>query len=370
MKASWGKMQTVLSFPKQNIAAALVLCIALIILFVGTTSRVRYSHGATNVDNVFSPDDVDDFLHYNRSIWSKGWRELVKRYNPTVEDTYFDLDGGHRPISAENMMNLYRGAQGVVWISNAGQPPGYEVVRFAENVLSENLIRRNFVLITTDGDLSMPGGLRPSIVQTILNHPNVLRWYTQNYDGTVVHAKLRRVPIGLSLHDRHPGVSGPQGKLDIIRHAAENARPWPERESKILVDVLSKTHFVRKEIESMVLSNPRDHVHRMTQRIDLRAAMRHYASYKFAASPRGNGLDCHRTWELLLLGTVPIIQTSSLDPLFKALPVVIIKDWSEILDIANVKKWISQIERQRSLYSALNQSKAHDDFVTCTRFLV
>jgi hypothetical protein len=47
-------------------------------------------------------------------------------------------------------------------------------------------------------------------------------------------------------------------------------------------------------------------------------------------SPRGNGLDCHRTWEALYLDAIPIVWHSTLDSLFTNLPIIVIKDWSEI----------------------------------------
>ena len=52
--------------------------------------------------------------------------------------------------------------------------------------------------------------------------------------------------------------------------------------------------------------------------------------YKYVISPHGNGLDCHRTWESLALGCIPIIKTSPLDRMFEGLPVLIVKNWSDI----------------------------------------
>ena len=63
------------------------------------------------------------------------------------------------------------------------------------------------------------------------------------------------------------------------------------------------------------------------RRIDL---WREKARYAFVVSPHGNGLDCHRTWESLVLGNIVIVKRSSLDPLYEGLPVVIVDDWSEI----------------------------------------
>ncbi|CAF2100793.1 unnamed protein product, partial [Rotaria magnacalcarata] len=53
---------------------------------------------------------------------------------------------------------------------------------------------------------------------------------------------------------------------------------------------------------------------------------------KFVLSPLGNGRDCDRTWEALLISAVPIILSSEIDPLFDQLPVIIINDWSELAE--------------------------------------
>ena len=50
--------------------------------------------------------------------------------------------------------------------------------------------------------------------------------------------------------------------------------------------------------------------------------------HKFCVSPPGTGIDCHRTWECLYLGVIPIIQSDTyLDPIYERLPVLIVKDW-------------------------------------------
>jgi len=52
--------------------------------------------------------------------------------------------------------------------------------------------------------------------------------------------------------------------------------------------------------------------------------------YPFWLSPRGNGLDCHRTWEALYLDIIPIVWNSSLNILYQNLPVIIINDHKEL----------------------------------------
>jgi len=52
--------------------------------------------------------------------------------------------------------------------------------------------------------------------------------------------------------------------------------------------------------------------------------------YPFWLSPRGAGIDCHRTWEALYLDIIPIVWNSSLNILYENLPVVIINDYKEL----------------------------------------
>jgi hypothetical protein len=54
------------------------------------------------------------------------------------------------------------------------------------------------------------------------------------------------------------------------------------------------------------------------------------SKYAFVISPHGNGYDCHRTWEALVLGNIPIVKTSGLDSLFTDLPILIVNEWNDI----------------------------------------
>ena len=66
---------------------------------------------------------------------------------------------------------------------------------------------------------------------------------------------------------------------------------------------------------------------RHMDRLELYTAM---AEHRFVLSPLGNGLDCYRTYEVLYLGSFPIVKTSSLDSLYRNLPVLVVKEWSDV----------------------------------------
>jgi hypothetical protein len=80
------------------------------------------------------------------------------------------------------------------------------------------------------------------------------------------------------------------------------------------------------------------------------------SKYAFVLSPHGNGLDCHRTWEALCLGCIPIVKTSALDPMYVGLPVLILDDWYQ----ANETMLAQKLEELTPLFSSPEcQEKLH-----------
>lgn len=59
--------------------------------------------------------------------------------------------------------------------------------------------------------------------------------------------------------------------------------------------------------------------------------LREMKSSKFVVCPRGNGVDTHRMWEALYMGSIPIVKyEDNTHHLFTDLPILWIKEWSEI----------------------------------------
>jgi hypothetical protein len=82
-------------------------------------------------------------------------------------------------------------------------------------------------------------------------------------------------------------------------------------------------------------------------------AWNNQSKFLFVISPRGGGYDCHRTWEALCLGCIPIIKTSGLDPLFENLPVCIVSSWSDVNE-EYLKKYLESIQTKQFQYEKLN----------------
>ena len=53
-------------------------------------------------------------------------------------------------------------------------------------------------------------------------------------------------------------------------------------------------------------------------------------SYKFVISPEGNGIDCHRTWEALYVGSIPIVIKNNIYNNWSDLPILQVSSYSDI----------------------------------------
>lgn len=74
---------------------------------------------------------------------------------------------------------------------------------------------------------------------------------------------------------------------------------------------------------------------------------RDLSRFRFHISPPGRGIDCHRHWEALYLGVIPIILSSPLDPLYADTPAWIVNDWSEVTVESMQARWRSTVEKWR-----------------------
>jgi hypothetical protein len=56
----------------------------------------------------------------------------------------------------------------------------------------------------------------------------------------------------------------------------------------------------------------------------------------FVTSPPGNGFDCHRTWEAIYCGAVPVVKEGTLSiELIKKLPILEVSDWRQLFNLDN-----------------------------------
>lgn len=192
-------------------------------------------------------------------------------------------------------------------------------------------LKFKFVLVSGDSDTTVPQDIMHE-ANYLLGHPLLICWYSQNCIQVV--DKLRQLPIGLDFHTLERGAYswGPQQSLSSQQQDIINLQSLKiPKLSKCYANFqfLINTRYAQDRIDAinqipngLVFYEPMK-----TTRIN---CWNNMLKYKYVISPHGNGLDCHRTWEALVLGCIPIMKSSPLDPLFEGLPVLIVKEWSDI----------------------------------------
>lgn len=220
-------------------------------------------------------------------------------------------------------------------------------------ILTENIdklleLKNNYNLITTsNNDICMPYVSYPCPddikikYDRLLNHDRLNKWYTKN--PSIVHNKLIPLPIGPKMQWSNTSFFG-EPKAKILSIYNKNFL-----EPEILFkDTSLKNNLLYININPGTTDNPYYKEHKNIRRkalTDLKnkgfksssnKSIEDYIvelkTYKFCLSPPGNGIDTHRTWESLLVGTIPICITSPLDSIMTDLPVLIVDDYSVIND--------------------------------------
>jgi hypothetical protein len=182
-------------------------------------------------------------------------------------------------------------------------------------------LTQKFVLITHNSD-----GLITDNYQPLLADARLLRWFAQS--ALISHPKLECLPIGVANAQwRH-------GNLTSVM-AAIKARSTPT--GLVYANFKPSTHPDRQPLLDLIQSRP---FMTLEAGVSFETYLAHVAAHRFCLSPPGNGIDAHRTWESLYLGSIPIV-TTSFAATFPALPMLGVDSWAditpELLDEAEVQ---------------------------------
>ena len=182
----------------------------------------------------------------------------------------------------------------------------------------------------------------------LLANDNLICWFAQNFDGTDTSGKIFPIPIGLDFHTIANGrkwghwQATPRQQEDEIERLRATMPANADRLVRAHADFhFNIGHYVHPtDSRQAAYSVLRDNSNVDFQRRKLTRSQlwREKTRYAFVVSPRGHGLDCHRTWESLLLSNIPIVKRSPLDSLYDGLPVVIVSEWNEIT-AQSMKEW-------------------------------
>jgi hypothetical protein len=187
----------------------------------------------------------------------------------------------------------------------------YELRKFFE--IYHPAIHSSYILVTHNTDDANPGPYA-----NYLEDKKLIAWFSQNVEN-YEHPKLFPIPIGVA--NRYTF----HGDLSLLNSITKNL---PKKDILLFMS-LGRTHPERNLVINLFKKKKFCTTH---NNIPYQDFLKTLAQSKFVLSPRGRGWDCHRTWEALYLGSIPIVKDSSCRELFRDLPVLVVKDWTEITE--------------------------------------
>ncbi|CAB9511178.1 expressed unknown protein [Seminavis robusta] len=187
------------------------------------------------------------------------------------------------------------GANDTIFVSYIKMP------EFTHNFLPH--IEQEFVLITEGWHVLYPDWIH-SISSNIVEHPKLLHWFGNNIGnytgGQERHPKVSPFPLGLKPNMPGARIGTYRAPIQTYREIfMETLQQPPNKTTGVFVGFLRHTNDRRKAIPSS------------GQNLDYHSYLRSIAQSDYVLSPDGDHPDCHRHYESLGLGAMPITE---LDP--------------------------------------------------------
>ena len=184
-------------------------------------------------------------------------------------------------------------------------------------------VKTKFIVVTHNSAYSVPRHVQD---QELLKHPLLIRWFAQNVSpGYSDHEKMEAVPLGLE----NPRQRGYGPDIEPYLRAAPPAysvlQQHDHRPNFLFVAMNPLTNPLRKQVLvnfKGIMDGPNRNGLSRSEYLES------MINSKFTLSPPGRGEDCHRTWEAILLGCIPIVRPSGIGNLFLNAPVFVLENWN------------------------------------------
>lgn len=159
---------------------------------------------------------------------------------------------------------------------------------------------------------------------------NCLIWFTVNkeYPAPNLHA----LPLGITNDCNDSDIHPIYGNLDVMVEVMNTPRLSTEFRGNVYMNFSRWTYpaernyvwnlfadkeWVTKGVHIATLQGRKEFLHTIR-------------NHRFVLAPRGNGVDTHRLWEALYMGSIPIVKRHLALDEFQDLPIAWINDWSEV----------------------------------------
>jgi hypothetical protein len=203
-------------------------------------------------------------------------------------------------------------------------------------------IPHRYVLVTHNGNY-LKGRATPGRYYLFLEDDKILAWFGSN--PNIKHPKIVGLPLGLE------SIVWKNGNIDFYYDAIAN---YPVEKKHLLYMNFSLKNDPLSRLQVYQIFSEKPYCF-IANENGWEKYFQEICESKFVLCPGGRGGDSFRVWESLIFGSVPIVKSSVLDPLYDDLPVVIVQDWCEITEEFLEKKYL-ELEKKQFCYQKLFSS--------------
>jgi len=173
----------------------------------------------------------------------------------------------------------------------------------------------SFIVITHNSDLNVDDSFEIP--------DNVIKWFAQNV--ITKNPKVHPIPIGIE-NDRWGSKEQKKLKMTYILSTKKHIENW------VYINHNEKTNpQTRAGIYKLFEDKKWATVVKGKNGVDFGAYLYDLYHHLFTICPEGNGIDTHRIWECLYIGSFPVVKRSRNTSAFEGLfPIIFVDSWEEV----------------------------------------
>lgn len=149
-------------------------------------------------------------------------------------------------------------------------------------------------------------------------------WYTINKQTN----KVFGLPLGITNNTVESELHPIYGNLDSMIEVMNDVK---QDKNLVYMNFNVSTHVERLQVFNLFQDKHWVTIGIIENTLTGRTSfLREIRNHTFVLCPRGNGIDTHRLWETLYMGSIPIIKRDIGYSDFEDLPICFVNDWTEI----------------------------------------
>ncbi len=206
-----------------------------------------------------------------------------------------------------------------------------DLLRFVSNYITPYLEKKHILVVHNSDELI------DHTYDHIFDNPNILHMFCQN--AVTLHPKVTGVPIGLA---------NQTSKQENFSEFFKQTRKIVKRKSLYFGNITTMNEQLGSFIKLLELH--RNKGTKSNNQISSLEYIGELKEYRFVVCPRGNGIDTHRLWEAIYLGSTPIITSQELHRAIPSNCCCVLETWEDLLNFETSS--VARIARSKNLGGA------------------